>query len=80
MTARHRANMSLKSLGCVSIDPTRLAAVFPRFGSAMNSAVNDISLSNKIKVRPLSPHEERRIKRGYSPKPLNGLAAIADIE
>jgi hypothetical protein len=79
LTARHRANMQLKSLGCVSIDPARLAKVFPRRGSARFSAVNDISLSNKIKVRPLGPHHERRIKLGYLPMPLNGLADIADL-
>jgi hypothetical protein len=70
LTARHRVYMQLKSLGCVSIDPARLAAAFPRRGSARFSAVNDVSLCNKIKVRPLGPHEARRIKAGYSPKPL----------
>jgi hypothetical protein len=29
LTARHYANMSLKSLGCVPIDPARLAGFFP---------------------------------------------------
>ena len=71
--------MQLKSLGCVSMDPARLAEVFPRRGSARFSAVIDIFLSNKIKVRPLGPHEERRIKVGYSPRLLNGLADIADV-
>jgi hypothetical protein len=32
LTARHYANMSLKSLGCVPIDPARLAGFFPRAG------------------------------------------------
>jgi len=72
--------MQLKSLGCVSIDPARLAEAFPRRGSARFTAVKDISLSNKIKVRPLGPHAECRIKVGCSPMPLNGLTDIADIE
>jgi hypothetical protein len=80
LTARHYANMQLKSLGCVSIAPARLAEAFPRRGPARFSAVNDISLSSKIKVRPLGPHEEHRIKVGYSPRPLNGLADIADVK
>jgi hypothetical protein len=80
LTARHHANMRLKSLGCVSIDPARSAEAFPRRGSARFSAVNDISLCNKIKVRPLGLHEQRRIKLGHSPGPLKGLADIADVE
>jgi hypothetical protein len=81
LTARHRANMSLKSLGCVSIDPAKLASSFPRHGSAVNSAVNDISLCNNISVRPLDRHEAHRIKHGYPPTPrIDGLAEVADIE
>lgn len=81
LTVRHHANMSLKSLGRVSIDPARLEAFFPRRGSAMYSAVNDISLGNKINVRPLDRHEEHRVKHGYPPtRRINVLAEIADVE
>ena len=81
LTARHHANMSLKSLGCVSIDHARLAGFFPRRGSAVNSAVNDISLCNNINVRPLDRHEAHRIKHGYPPTPrINVLADIAGVE
>jgi hypothetical protein len=80
LTARHHANMQLKSLGCVSIEPARLAKIFPQRGSAVNSAVNDISLCNNITVRPLGPHEAHRVKHGYPPAPrINGLGDIADI-
>jgi hypothetical protein len=81
LTARHYANMSLKSLGCVPIDPARLAGFFPQRGLAVSSAVNDISLCNVINVRPLDRHEAHRIKHGYPPTPrINGLTDIAGVD
>jgi hypothetical protein len=81
LTARHHANMSLKSVGCVSLDPVRLAEFFPRRGTAVSSVMNDISLCNNINVRPLDRHEAHRIKHGYPPTPrINDLADIADVE
>jgi hypothetical protein len=81
LTARHHANMALNSVGSVSIDPASLTAFFPQRGSAMYSAVNDISLCNNINVRPLDRHEAHRIKYGYPPTPrINGLAEISGVE
>jgi hypothetical protein len=81
LTLRHHANISLKSVGRVSIDPAKLATAFPRRGSPMNSAVNDISLGNNINLRPPDRHEAHRIKHGYPPTPrINGLAEITGVQ
>jgi hypothetical protein len=81
LTARHYANMSIKSLGCVSIDLNRLAAAFPKRLSAMGCVVSDISISNNMSVRPLDIHESHRIKHGYPSRPrINALAEVAVAE
>ena len=81
VSARHYANMQLKSLGCISIDPDKLAHIFPMRMSATSCAVNDISLANSMSVHGLGPHEAHRIKHGYPPTPrINALAEIAAAE
>jgi len=81
LNARHHANLSLKSLGGVSIDDNKFASAFPKRMSAMSCVVSDISLANNISVRPLGSHEDYRIKHGYPPAPrINALAEIAGVE
>jgi hypothetical protein len=81
LTARHYANMSLKSLGRVSIDAGELGGIFPQRMSALSSVVSDISLANNITVHSLGPHEAHRIKHGYPPTPrINVLGDIASLE
>jgi hypothetical protein len=81
LTLRHHANMALKSLGRVPVDPARLAERFPRRGSAVSSAVNDISLCNNLTVRPLDLHEAHRVKHAYPPTPrIELLADLAGAE
>jgi hypothetical protein len=47
LTARHAANMQLKSLGRVAIDPDRLSHFAPPIGG-LSAAVNDISIANSL--------------------------------
>ncbi len=77
LTARHYANMQLKSLGRVLIDPGKLHHFFPGCTTSVSSAVNDISLSNNMGVRPLGADETHRIKHGYPPTPR--IYALGDI-
>jgi len=80
LTARHYANMQLRSLGRVLIDAHKLDHFFSRRTTAVSCAVGDISLANNINVRPIGPHEAHRIKHGYPPTPrINALADIADL-
>jgi len=81
LNARHYANMSLKSLGRVSIDAGELGGIFPQRMSALSSVVSDISLANNITVHSLGPHEAHRIKHGYPPTPrITVLGDIASLE
>jgi hypothetical protein len=77
LTARHYANMQLKSLGRVLIDPGKLHHFFPGCTTSVSSAVNDISLSNNMGVRPLGADETHRIKHCYPPTPR--IYALEDI-
>jgi hypothetical protein len=81
LTARHYANMQLKSLGRVLIDPGKLHHFFPGCTTPVSSAVNDISLANNMGVRPLGADETHRIKHGYPPTPrIYALGNILDDE
>jgi hypothetical protein len=81
LTASHYRNMSLKLVGCVPIDPKRLATAFPDRMSAASCVACDISLANNINVYPLGPHEIHRTKHGYPSTPrINGLEDIAMAE
>jgi hypothetical protein len=78
LNARHYVNLSLKSLGCMSIDPDKLHSTFPKRMSPMGCVVSDISIANNIRVRGLDAHESHRIKHGYPPTSrINALAEIA---
>jgi hypothetical protein len=78
MNARHYVNLSLKSLGCMSIDLDKLYSTFPKRMSPMSCVVSDISIANNMRVRGLDAHESHRIKHGYPPTPrINALAEIA---
>jgi hypothetical protein len=81
LTARHYANLALKSIGSMSIDGNKLSIAFPKRMSPMSCVVSDISLANCIGVHGLEPHEAHRIKHGYPPTPrINALAEIAGVE
>jgi hypothetical protein len=81
LTARHYANMQLKSLGRVLIDPGKLHHFFPGCATSVSSAINDISLSNNVGVRPLGADETHRIKHGSPPTPrIYALGDILDAE
>jgi hypothetical protein len=81
LTARHYANLSLKSIGSLQVDNHKLDAAFPKRMSPTSCVISDISLTNNIHVRGLEPHESNRIKHGYSATPrINSLAEIEMVE
>jgi hypothetical protein len=81
LNARHYANLSLNSVGSVSIDDNKFASAFPNRMSAISCVVSDISLANSISVRPLGAHEDHRVKHGYLSAPrISALTEIAGAE
>jgi hypothetical protein len=91
LSARHYANMQMKSLGCVPIDAPKFAHFFhapfahffPGRGSEIDRAVNDISLANEMNLRPPETPGylwEKRLELGHPPPPrINALGDIVDI-
>jgi hypothetical protein len=68
LTARHFANMQLKSLGRVSLDPDRLAHFAPP-ASGVASAINDISLCDGLGVT-------RAARRTGLPRSVRALSDV----
>ncbi len=77
LTARHIANMQIKSLGRIDIDPAKLSQCFPKRIAPLSCVVGDVSMSNVMTVAPLGVHEAHRVKHGYPPTPR--INALADI-
>ncbi len=77
LSARHIANMQMKSLGRIDVDPARLSQCFPKRLSPLSCVVGDISVSNVMTVAPLGVHEAHRVKHGYPGTPR--ISALVDI-
>jgi len=78
LSARHLANMELRRLGAVPFNVANFDRLFPERTSPVSRAVADISLANQITIQDVGPHEEYRIRHGYSPTPsISGLSEIA---
>jgi hypothetical protein len=68
LSARHIANMQLKSLGRIAIDPDRLSHFAPPV-SGVSAAVNDITIANSLHVGK---------QFGFVPPLVHALGDIAD--
>jgi len=78
LTARHYANLQLKSLGRIDIDPARLKHVYPDWGVPFGSVVSDISIANALYCHAKEPDSPFWDMSGEAIRP--GLRALADIE
>jgi hypothetical protein len=78
LTARHYANLQLKSIGRIDIDLTRLDYFFPDRRVPFGPVVGDISISGSFTCHPQEPDGAFWDMTGEAIKP--GLRALADIE
>ena len=78
LTARHAANLQLKSVGRIDVDPTRLEYFFPDRGVPFGSVVSDISISNAMTCHAQEPEGAFWDMTAEAIDP--GLQALADIE
>ena len=69
LTARHLANMQMRSLGRIAIDPERFDRCFAWRPSPLRCVVSDISLCNNMGIHPLGAQEAHRVRHGYPPTP-----------
>jgi hypothetical protein len=70
LSSRHAANMQLKAVGRVSLNPDRLSHFAPPV-SGVSAAVNDISIANSLDVS--------RVGTGLSFAPATRIHALSDI-
>jgi hypothetical protein len=77
LTARHYANLQLKSLGRVEIDPSRLSHFLPDRRQPVGSVVSDISIANGMNCHAEAPEGEFWDMTTETIRP--GLRALSDI-
>jgi len=78
LTARHYANLQLKSVGRIEIDPARLDYFFPGRRPPFGPVVSDISVSNSLTCHAHEPADAFWDMTAEKIDP--GLQGLADIE
>lgn len=78
LTARHYANLQLKSVGRIAVDPDRLDYFFPDRGVPFGPVVSDISIANALTCHAHEPDGAFWDMTSEAIDP--GLQALADIE
>lgn len=78
LSARHYANLQLKSVGRVTLDPARLEHFFPGRRMPLGPVVADISIANALGCHERSPEGDFWDMTGERFRP--GLRALADLE
>lgn len=78
LTARHYANLQLKSVGRIDVDEDRLDYFFPDRRFPFGPVVSDISISNALTCHAQEPNGGFWDMTGEAIDP--GLQALADIE